>query len=150
MYADMEPEVSFVVNQKGQTMTTQLEMFAVSTVPTTTITTITPISQRIRDTPPAQWHSETSVEAAEKAAGRAEQDRARVYFYLKAEGLHGGTDEEIQLELNMPGNTERPRRWELSQAEPPLICLSGQTRKNRSGRRAAVWVVRDQTMENMR
>lgn len=131
-------------------MTTQLEMFTVSTIPTTDRTTITPIPQRVRDLPPAQWHSETSVEAAEKAAGRAEKDRATIYAYIVVRGSYGATDEEIQAALSMKGNTERPRRWELSKMQPPMIRKSGVTRKTQSGCRATVWVENPRSMEKMR
>jgi hypothetical protein len=51
----------------------------------------------------------------------------------------GMTDTELQEELNMSGDTERPRRGELLKAG--LIKDSGVTRKTKRGREAIVWVV---------
>lgn len=89
--------------------------------------------------PPAQRHSETSLAAAESIKPDANRLRLRVLHWLLERGEHGGTDEEGQEALGMPGSTYRPRRVEL-QAAGKIRKLET-TRPTRSGRAAAVWVV---------
>ncbi len=55
------------------------------------------------------------------------------------ESVDGLTDDEIQAQLGLSGNTERPRRWELEQAGH--IWQRG-TRVNARNRHCAVWVAR--------
>ena len=64
--------------------------------------------------------------------------REKVFQLIKCSGHKGVTDEEIQDTLNLPGNTQRPRRWELSHKEG-RIRRSG-TRLTKTGRQANVWV----------
>lgn len=90
----------------------------------------------------AQWdlfvrHSATSKAAAKAIRPDAAALRAKVLAYLKSQP-NGAIDEEIQLALDMPGNTERPRRTELLNAG--LIRDSGTTRATKSGRQATIWV----------
>ena len=54
-------------------------------------------------------------------------------------GEHGATDQEIQDALQLPSNTEIPRRWELVNAG--AVVASGRKRKTRSNRPATVWVL---------
>ena len=82
--------------------------------------------------------STTSRDAAEAIAPRAGTLRHRVLVYLAACGPLGATDEEVQRDLRMAPNTERPRRVELTDAG--LVVDSGQRRACRSGRMAVVWV----------
>jgi hypothetical protein len=90
--------------------------------------------------PPAQWHSDTSRDAADQIATVAGRLRRTVYQWLAGRGAQGGTDEEIQGALSMPANTQRPRRVELF--DQGLVVDSGRRRETRSGRKAVVWVVR--------
>lgn len=85
--------------------------------------------------------SPTSREAAKSIRPSAKHLRERVYAFIKSCGEYGAVDEEIQLALNMQGNTERPRRQELVLENPPRIKDSGRTRATSSGRAAVVWVV---------
>jgi len=62
----------------------------------------------------------------------------RVLEWLRLVGSYGGTDDEMQVALDMSPNTQRPRRIELLEAG--LIRSTGTYRKTRTGRRAAVWV----------
>ena len=87
---------------------------------------------------PYQKHSPTS-RAAAASIDNAASLRARVYRLIEERESWGATDIEIQNELNMDGNTERPRRRELQRAGK--IKDSGRTRKTPSGRSAVVWVV---------
>ena len=64
-----------------------------------------------------------------------------VYQCINMAGHDGLTDEQIQDKLRLHGNTERPRRWELSHRDG-RIRKSG-TRKTKSGRMAAVWVANE-------
>jgi hypothetical protein len=87
--------------------------------------------------PPAQRHSATSRDAAERIAPRAGTLRQAVLGALLAAPA-GMTDEELQDALSMPPSTQRPRRIELTRAG--LVRDSGRTRATKSGRRAVVWV----------
>jgi hypothetical protein len=89
------------------------------------------------EAPPAQAHSATSVEAAEKVKGCTGRLRRAVLELLR--GLaDGATDEEMQAALGMAQNTQRPRRVEL--VRQGLVKDSGRTRLTASRRRAVVWV----------
>ena len=90
--------------------------------------------------PPFQRNSDTSIEAALKMAGKAGSLRRQIYYFLKERAGRGATDEEVQVGLDMPGNTQRPRRCELEQAG--LVHDSGLRRKTTAGREAVVWEVR--------
>lgn len=90
--------------------------------------------------PPHVRHSPTSKAAAVDIESRAATLRARVLNFIRRRGDAGATDEEIQRSLQMPGNTQRPRRRELEQMG--RISDSGTTRPTSSGRQAVVWVVR--------
>jgi len=86
---------------------------------------------------PSQSHSPTS-----QAAGRSIEDQLgrlqrQVLSFIVCCGPHGATDEEIQDRLQMPANTERPRRRELQLGG--WISDSGSKRKTRSARSAVVW-----------
>lgn len=81
---------------------------------------------------------ETSMKAAGSIANTAETLRARVMAHLAEKGDRGATDEEMQVSLEMPANTQRPRRWELEKSG--RVKDSGQRRKTVSGRMAVVWV----------
>jgi hypothetical protein len=85
---------------------------------------------------PFQPHSDTSREAAVSMKPTAATLRELVFKFLCSVG--GATDEEIQLALDMPGNTERPRRRELQMAGK--VFDSGTKRLTKTGRLAVVWV----------
>lgn len=89
--------------------------------------------------PPAQRHSETSVAAAEAVAPLAKTYRAMVCEVIREAGAAGMTDEEIIDATGLPPSTARPRRIEL--VGLGMVRDSGTTRKTRSGRKAAVWVI---------
>lgn len=80
----------------------------------------------------------TSKSAADSIKTSAATLRAQVFDYIRKQGSHGATDEEIQTALSMSGNTERPRRGELEKSGK--ISAAEQTRKTSSGRQAIVWV----------
>lgn len=82
--------------------------------------------------------SATSKAAAERIAPKAGTKRAQVLECLKKCPI-GLTDEQIQWQLDMPANTQRPRRVELVKAG--LIKDSGRTRPTLGGDQAVVWVV---------
>lgn len=86
--------------------------------------------------PPHQRHSTTSRQAAILATPRTGKDRDRVHAYLKARP-EGATDEEIQIDLHLQSDTERPRRRELQQ--DGLVVDSGRTRKTTHNRQAVIW-----------
>jgi len=84
---------------------------------------------------PYQQHSDTSVEAAATMKDSAPTLRAKVLDFVIRVG--GATDEEVQNALDMPANTQRPRRREL-QLDGKIVD-SGIKRPTRSGRSAVVW-----------
>jgi len=92
--------------------------------------------ERQRKAPPAQAHSHTSRSAAAEIEPTAGTLRERVLAFLRSQ-RDGATDEEIQDALDMPQNTERPRRIELVRLG--LVNDSGRTRKTKSRRDAVVW-----------
>jgi hypothetical protein len=93
------------------------------------------------ETPPSSGITRETREASEAAAEHIEPNaetlRAEVLAFIRGCGDQGATDDEIQTALDMPGNTERPRRWELYRAD--FITTAGH-RENARGRRCAVWV----------
>jgi hypothetical protein len=90
--------------------------------------------------PPAQKHSDTSVEAGARIDSQLNRLQRQVLNYLQKQGETGATDEEMQQGLGMPPNTQRPRRRELQLNE--VVHDSGARRLTRSGRRAVVWKYR--------
>lgn len=87
------------------------------------------------DMPPAQEHSETSLEAAKAIRGETANLRALVLAFLVAQ--RGATDEEGIDGTGLSPSTYRPRRVELVQAGK--VRDSGRERPTRSGRKAVVW-----------
>jgi len=86
----------------------------------------------------AQEHSDTSVAAAGAIEPTAATLRMAVLGVIAATG--GATDEEIQAALGLAGNTQRPRRVELCEAG--RVVDSGVRRPTKSGRQAAVWIIK--------
>jgi hypothetical protein len=86
--------------------------------------------------PPHQAHSTTSAAAARSIAPRIGDLHRRIIAWLRGHP-QGATDEEMQDDLDMPANTQRPRRRELQLAG--YVEDSGKTRLTRSGRNAVVW-----------
>jgi hypothetical protein len=91
---------------------------------------------------PFQRGSETSKAAAEQAAPSAKTLRAAVLRHIVSRGAFGATDEEMQRDMPMQPNTQRPRRRELALAG--LIADSGVKRLTASGCKAVVWIAKEQ------
>ena len=86
---------------------------------------------------PSVQHSRTSMAAADSLDGdRLNSLQRSVVAFLRERGVHGATDEEMQLGIPMPPSTQRPRRIEL--VRRGLVVEAG-TRKARSGRFARAW-----------
>lgn len=85
--------------------------------------------------PAHQRHSPTSKAAAASIKPRIGPLHRLILRRLQDCG--NMTDEEMQVEMGMSANTQRPRRRELQVAG--LIVDTGKTRKTRSGRAAVVW-----------
>ena len=90
-------------------------------------------------TPPHQKHSDTSEAAAKSIARKVNQLHRRLLARLHSVGSEGLTDAEMQEDLEMAGNTQRPRRIEL--VEMGRVKDSGHRRRGPSGRKATVWVL---------
>ncbi|CAB4139986.1 hypothetical protein UFOVP397_22 [uncultured Caudovirales phage] len=86
----------------------------------------------------AQRHSDTSLAAAKAIKPNSAALRAAVLNVIAARG--SATDEEIQIELGIPGDTQRPRRVEL--CEVGRVVDSGLRRRTKRGRLAAVWIIK--------
>ena len=85
---------------------------------------------------------DTSRAAAERICPVATAQAARVFHFIAQRGDEGATDHEVQAELGMTGDSERPRRWSLQRSG--LIRDSGQRRKSPRGRQAIVWISTEQ------
>lgn len=79
-------------------------------------------------------HPETSHEAAARALGRSGGARRRVLEALTTFAL---TDDEMQVLLCMPANTQRPRRVEL--VDMGYVQSTGLRRTTTTGAEAIVW-----------
>ena len=90
-------------------------------------------------------HPETSRAAAWAVAPRTGTQRRKV---LVAIAYKPRTDEELQADLAMSGNTERPRRVEL--VEGGWIEDSGERRKTRAGDDAIVWSLTEKARAELR
>ena len=90
---------------------------------------------------PGTPHNATAASkaAAESVKPVASELERRVYQYLADRGIVGATDEQIQQELGMDGNTERPRRVSLERKG--YVRDSGTKRPTSSRRLATVWTV---------
>lgn len=73
-----------------------------------------------------------------------ETQRDRVFEAIHRAGLHGRTDDEIQVELGLANNSEAPRRIELWKLERITIRRDAEgkpiQRFTRKHRRANVWI----------
>ena len=99
----------------------------------------TPIQQALDFTARPRYvrNSDTSRAAQASAEPKAGTKRALVLAFIRGRGADGATDEEIQRELPMSPNTQRPRRVELVDAR--LIRDSGRRRATLGGDMAVVW-----------
>lgn len=92
---------------------------------------------------PATWDTSEAAAIANDAHER-ETQRAAVYDAIRAAGLVGRTDDELQIELRLDGSSERPRRWELWKQNAIRILHDANgaavRRLTRTRRRAVVWI----------
>lgn len=95
---------------------------------------------------PFQNECLTSEEAAANAAINAETLRSNVLGFLKGCGVHGATDDEIQVGLKLHVSTQVPRRRELVLAGK--VMESGFVRKTRKKCNALVWIASEVAAEN--
>lgn len=79
----------------------------------------------------------TSVQAALKVLPRTGSLRRQVYEYILRKGFDGATDQEIESDLEIDGNTIRPTR--ISLVRDGFIIDTGLTRKNDNGNECIVW-----------
>ena len=89
---------------------------------------------------PAQAHSETSKAAAASMRKTRGWIMQRVLDCIRGAGGNGLTDEEIQLRLDLQGNTERPARVAL--VAQGGVVDSGNKGRTAAGRSAVLWVAR--------
>jgi transcription initiation factor IIE alpha subunit len=79
----------------------------------------------------------TSIAAAQKVLPKTGSLRRKVYEYILNQGLRGATDQEIEKELHIEGNTVRPTR--ISLVKDGFIMDTGTTRKNQHKNDCIVW-----------
>jgi transcription initiation factor IIE alpha subunit len=79
----------------------------------------------------------TSIAAAQKVLPKTGSLRRKVYEYILNQGLRGATDQEMEITLNIDGNTIRPTR--ISLLKDGFILDTGTTRKNQHGNDCIVW-----------
>ena len=79
----------------------------------------------------------TSVAAAMSALPRTGTIRRKVYDYFVARGLRGATDQEVEIALQISGNTLRPTRGSL--VKDGYLIDTGTTRKNYNQQDCIVW-----------
>ena len=89
--------------------------------------------------PPFEQISLTSALAAQEMKPHAGKLRERVFEYVKSQGDAGATSDEIEVALGLIHQTASARARELVLLG--RLRNSGNTRKTRSGRHAAVLVV---------
>lgn len=87
----------------------------------------------------------TSAAAAVAAKPMIGRQRKKILQFLISLADHGATDVEIQDELSINGNSERPRRRELERLG--LVADSGRVRLTPSGRSAVVWTATAKAMQ---
>lgn len=102
-------------------------------------TTETVESTAYHGEPPYVIESSTSMDAAFSVAPNAATLRATVLRFFVSRFERGATDEEVQTQLPLEANTERPRRRELELGG--YIVRTDARRVNRSGRWAHVYEV---------
>jgi hypothetical protein len=79
----------------------------------------------------------TSVAAALSALPRSGTIRRKVYDYFVDRGLRGATDQEVEIALQISGNTLRPTRGSL--VKDGYLIDTGTTRKNYNQQDCIVW-----------
>ena len=84
---------------------------------------------------------DTSRQAARRAQGFFNPQRAKVLAFIAGQGEHGATDPEIAAGARVVIQSVNPRRGEL--AKLGYITRRGNTRPSPSGCAARVWVVTD-------
>ena len=80
----------------------------------------------------------TSLEAAKAAVPLVKTQRKLVLSFIRYQHSYGATDSEVQEALNMSGDAQRPRRWQLE--KDGLVIRTKNTRKTPKGRNASVFV----------
>lgn len=83
--------------------------------------------------------SVTSMAAAVSMASSAESYRQKVLEFVRAQGAHGATSDEVQSGLGLTHQNGSARVSELANRFK-LIVDSGKTRPTKSGRKAVVYV----------
>lgn len=79
----------------------------------------------------------TSKDAAKRIESSADRLRQKVLEYIQICDDMGATREEIEIGLEMPGNTVRPRVLELIRAGK-VYEMENVTRETQSGRHATI------------
>ncbi len=82
-------------------------------------------------------HPETSHMAAARVWPKTGTQRAKILKLLYDLWPGGQTDEEIQIRLGMPANSERPRRIELTRMG--WVTDTFHTRETLGGDKAIIW-----------
>ena len=81
---------------------------------------------------------ETSIKAKKKIQPKIGSITWAVFDLIKAGGIFGATDQELEAQMCMDGNTIRPTRGAL--VKTGIVKDSGQRRQNARGNECIVWV----------
>jgi len=81
----------------------------------------------------------TSAAAADAIWGRSGSIRRTIFEHLSRKGMFGATDQEMEKELHIEGNSLRPSRLTLER--DGLIMDTQTTRPNLKGHQCIVWRV---------
>jgi len=84
----------------------------------------------------------TSIATADAVLPKTGTWRRKIYDYVQARGFDGATDQEIEIALQLSGNTERPTRITL--VRDGYLIDTGRIRKNQLGHDCIVWACANQ------
>jgi hypothetical protein len=90
--------------------------------------------------PPHERQSDTSHGAATEIRPHIGRLQSLVLYWIREAGQRGLTDDELEQTIHRSHQTVSARRRELVLLN--LVTDSGRRRRTRSGRRAAVWVIK--------
>ncbi len=88
----------------------------------------------------------TSIAAAQDAAPNAQQDRGRIYEFIRQRGIYGATCDEVEVALGLKHQTASARLAEMrGVVGKQTVCLvaTDMIRRTRTGSKADVIVIID-------
>ena len=121
---------------------TQVDLFRTTQTGRVRIATgadnVDPFGHQYAGDTPRQRDSDTSASAGDAARDGARTLRKQIWEWVRAQGDHGATTEEVQLALGLRQSSASARRVELTHAG--ALRDTGRRRMTTGGREAAVYV----------